>query len=384
MSIQHTRFIHCADLHLDSRMESHLSPYQAQNRRKELLQTFSRMVSYAQHHQICGILISGDLFDTAQFSSLTVSTLLHYIEEHPQIDFLYLPGNHDINGTAFFSCHTNWPENLWILCSSPGDSGSSHPHMITHKRYGIITITGLTGSVSQLPFLSDAQINLVMLHGQISMYGNSVHADNCLNYSLKDLSGRNIDYIAAGHIHQFQSGSIDSRGTYCYSGCLEGRGFDECGEKGFVLLDIAEDSLTGLSQVDFQFIPFAARQHFDLLLDVSGAADYHSIEQQVDKILSDIESKHLVRLKLGGRISPDLNPHPDWLLQKYQDDFYFLQIEDCTHPAICYEDYRYDSSLKGEFIRLVLSDSDLPEEDKEKIIMEGLHALSGEEILLNP
>ena len=99
--------------------------------------------------------------------------------------------------------------------------------------------------------------------------------------------------------------------------------------------------------------------------------------------MRSVDSSNLVRLKLSGRISPELNPHPDWLLQKYADDFYFLHIEDCTRPIICYEDYRYDSSLKGEFIRLVLSDPDLTEEDREKIIMEGLHILSGEEIPLS-
>lgn len=384
MSIQHTRFIHCADLHLDSRMESHLSPYQAQNRRKELLQTFSRMVSYADQHQICGILISGDLFDTAHVSSSAVSTFLHCIEDHPQIDFLFLPGNHDSGNRIFFSSDTDCPDNLWIFQSSPTDSGQAQPHTVVQKNYGCITITGLTGPVSQLPALSDSRINLVMLHGQIDTYGISRNSDNCLHYSVKDLSGKHIDYVAAGHIHQHQSGQIDSRGIYCYSGCLEGRGFDECGEKGFVLLDIITDDTDRTSHLDFEFVPFASRQHLDFSADITGAADYQSIERMVDLILSDIDSSHLVRLKLSGRISPDLNPHADWLLQKYEGDFYFLHIEDCTRPIIYYEDYRYDSSLKGEFIRLVLSDPDLKEEDKEKIILEGLHVLSGEEILLMP
>lgn len=383
MSLQHTRFIHCADLHLDSRMESHLSPFQAQNRRKELLLTFSRMLSYAEQHQICAILICGDLFDTAQVSPAAVSTFLHCIQEHPRIDVLYLPGNHDNRGLSLFSYGTEWPDNLQIFQSSSIEAESVHSHTVLQKTYGCITITGLTGPASQLPPLSASQTNLVMLHGQIDTYEASGDSDNCLHYSVRDLSGRNIDYIAAGHIHQYQFGPIDNRGIFCYSGCLEGRGFDECGEKGFVLLDITANAADSPSQLDFQFIPFAARQHINLNLDITGASDYQAIEQKVDEILSDIDSSHLVRLKFCGRISPELNPHPDWLLQKYAEDFYFLRIEDCTRPIIHYEDYRCDSSLKGEFIRLVLSDPELKEEDREKIIMEGLHALSGEEILLS-
>lgn len=388
--MQHTIFIHCADLHLGSRMEAHLSAFQAQNRRKELFQTFSRMTAYAEENHVQGILISGDLFDTSRVSPSAVSDFLHCVHEHPAIDFLYLPGNHDCCGPFLLPCDGEWPDNLWIFQSptqyftGPQSGTEACRHTILQKEYGSVTVTGLTGPADQLPALDPSRINLVMLHGYLESHelSDSSDGDRSFRYSLKDLAGKYIDYIAAGHIHQYRSGSIDKRGSYCYSGCLEGRGFDECGEKGFVLLDIIPDRHAHAS-VNFHFVPFAYRQLFDLSLDITGSVDYHDIEQHVQAVLEPIDSTHLVRLKLNGRISPELNPHPDWLLQKYADSFYFLHIEDCTRPILLYEDYRYDNSLKGEFIRLVLSDSDLTESDREKIIMEGLHVLSGEEIPLN-
>ena len=39
-------------------------------------------------------------------------------------------------------------------------------------------------------------------------------------------------------ISSYSTGEIDERGKYAYSGCLEGRGFDETGDKGFVLIDV--------------------------------------------------------------------------------------------------------------------------------------------------
>ena len=401
MDMTHTRFIHCADLHLDSCMESHLSPLQAQRRRQELLQTFSHMAAYAASHQVRGILISGDLFDTEQVSLSTISELLHCIHEHPQIDFLYLPGNHDSGCISRLFISMDLPDNFWFLRSCQAaalfhsedskdipssvfmaEDNSVSEHTVPGKTYGSIRITGLTGDISELPVLPPSQINVVMLHGQIDTYGTDHGSDNFFHYSLKEMSGHNIDYAAAGHIHQYHSGRIDSRGVYCYSGCLEGRGFDECGEKGFVLLDIVSDEHGGFSRLDFQFIPFASRYFYDIGIDITGADSYRFIEQKADAVLSSIASIHLVRVKLNGKISPDLNPHPDWLQQRYSEDFYFLRIEDHTRPVIHYEDYRYDSSLKGEFIRLVLSAPDLSEEDKEKIILEGIHSLSGEEVLL--
>ena len=41
--------------------------------------------------------------------------------------------------------------------------------------------------------------------------------------------------------------------------------------------------------------------------------------------------------------------------------------------------YKKDISLKGEFIRLVLS-QDLPQEEQRQIITTGIKALSGEEV----
>ena len=42
--------------------------------------------------------------------------------------------------------------------------------------------------------------------------------------------------------------------------------------------------------------------------------------------------------------------------------------------------YQNDISLKGEFIRLVLDQKDLTEEEKSKVISTGIRALSGEDI----
>ena len=46
------KLIHCADLHLDSKMNRYLTTEQAKERNAELLHTFRRMVSYAKMHQV--------------------------------------------------------------------------------------------------------------------------------------------------------------------------------------------------------------------------------------------------------------------------------------------------------------------------------------------
>jgi hypothetical protein len=42
--------------------------------------------------------------------------------------------------------------------------------------------------------------------------------------------------------------------------------------------------------------------------------------------------------------------------------------------------YVWDETLKGEFVRFVLGAEEIPEEEKEAVILYGIRALSGEEL----
>ena len=46
------KIIHCADLHLDSKMTSNLSKEQAKERKMEILRTYSRMIEYAKNNDV--------------------------------------------------------------------------------------------------------------------------------------------------------------------------------------------------------------------------------------------------------------------------------------------------------------------------------------------
>ena len=70
------KILHCADIHLDSVMESNLSPEQAKERKRELLLGFADMVRYGAEHDARAVLIAGDVYDksvpTAEAICLTV------------------------------------------------------------------------------------------------------------------------------------------------------------------------------------------------------------------------------------------------------------------------------------------------------------------------
>ena len=359
------RLIHTADLHLDSVMTRNLDRTKAHERRRELLETFVRMVEYASEKQVRAILIAGDMFDTPAVSKGTRQEVLYTMENHPQIDFLYLRGNHD--GDGFLSSMDSYPANLKLF----GPSWTSY-------RYGDVVITGAELGGANAETLPDSLIlekkdtNIVMLHGQLTGYASTGEAAETI--SMPGLKGRGIDYLALGHIHSYAEGRIDERGRYCYCGCPEGRGFDETGRKGFVLLDADG------GEVRSTFIPFASRQIVEVPVDVSDAL---TTLEAVDIIAgADLpaDGRDLVKLTLKGQLSPEADLDIVSIGRQFEDRYYSLRVKDETTLRINYEDYRYDHSLKGEFIRRVLSSGE-DEEVQRQVIRCGLKALSGENIV---
>jgi hypothetical protein len=61
-------------------------------------------------------------------------------------------------------------------------------------------------------------------------------------------------------------------------------------------------------------------------------------------------------------------------------DYYFVEIKNKTRRAYNANMVEGDVSIRGEFIRTVLSLEGYTDEEKDKIISKGLKALSGREV----
>ena len=361
------KIIHCADLHLDSKMTSNLSKEQAKERKNEILRTFTRMVDYAKKNNVKIILIAGDLFDTRNVSAMVRNTVRDVIVQNEDIDFLYLRGNHDSDN--FLSKMEEIPQNLYLF----GDVWTTYS-------YGKIRIVGLElNSQNSLTaynslVLDHDTFNIVTMHGQLAGYRNK---DKAEIISLDDLKNKNIDYLALGHVHGFHMDKMDNRGIYCYPGCLEGRGFDECEQKGLVVLDIDDDTL----KTNVNFVPMGYRTNYTLLVDVTGVTTTQEAAMRIDKAIQQNKyaSSSLVKVVLYGEVNVECELDTRFLQEQFADYFYFIKVTDETKLLVNYKDYEGDISLKGEFVRLV-SASDLTEEEKSMVIRAGILALQGEEI----
>ena len=355
------KLIHCADVHLDSRMESGLPVDKAGERRLELLRTFTRMTEQAAEDGVEAILLCGDVFDGKTISSRAKNCVLDAIVQHPQIMFYYLQGNHDQGG--FLDSISSLPDNLRTFGPD-----------WTFYEQGDVVITGVEwpesgrDRIMERLSLQKDRINIVMLHGMAAEYGARDQSDV---FSLRQLRDRNIDYLALGHIHSFRLERLDERGRWCYCGCLEGRGFDECGQKGYVELEVERGNIVP------KFVPFACRNLHEVPVDITGLMTQEEIQRRIRRTVQDIPSKDMVKICLTGETVPEAEKDVVWIQKWLEEEFYFLKVKDETLLLIHPEDYRYDVSLKGEFVRLVLA-SDLPDEEKREILRRGVRALERE------
>ncbi|MBR7099177.1 MAG: metallophosphoesterase [Clostridia bacterium] len=350
------KLIHCADLHLDSPMESNLPAEKARERRSEILSTFAELVRHADENGADAILIAGDLFDSKRTTRKTEQYVLELIKKHPALSFFYLAGNHD-SGSSL-STSAQLPENLYTF----GNEWTSYA-------LGDVYITGSEQPDPSTLELPEGKINILLLHGQQKETGTA-GADII---PFRQYRNRHIDYMALGHLHAYREATLDDRGVACYSGCPEGRGFDECGQKGYVLLEIAHQKVT------HTFVPFARRTLHEITCDLSGCETQLEIENRLLTATEGIPSSDLIKIILIGSCSPQLLMDLPRLQQLLSERFYFVKPVNRTHLEIHPEDYAHDISLKGEFVRRVMASS-FSKKQKEEIIACGFRALGGEEL----
>lgn len=351
------KLIHCADIHLDSPMETNLSADKARERKLEIRSTFARLVRVASDEGVEAILIAGDLFDGARVTKSTENYVLDLIASYPMIDFYYLSGNHD-QGSALANA-AELPANLYTF----GKLWSTY-------RRGNIAITGAAVPDADTLSLNKDDVNILLLHGQ-ERRSAGVAGEDIIH--LGRFKNKNIDYAALGHIHEHRVLRLDARGVAAYSGCLEGRGFDECGTKGYVLLDIEN------GRVSHRFVPFATRTLHTVECDVTGFTSALDLEGRMLASVQNIPTKDMVKVILTGTVPAEATLDLAHLRGVLAERFYFAKVKNETRLSINAEDYAHDISLKGEFVRRVMASS-LPENEKERVIACGFRALSGEEL----
>ncbi|WP_308578699.1 metallophosphoesterase [uncultured Oribacterium sp.] len=405
------KLIHTADLHLDSAFRSRFTKEEAENRRQKQLMAWKELLSFAVEKKVQGILIAGDLFDSPVVSHGTMDFFLSTISEHPEISFFYLRGNHDTENT--FCYQENLPKNLFLFSEKGKKYRLNDRLLLAGVEYGTKDISfgeneGATQGAGQAAEqgvgqenahgaealskseseseeeskflkLKEEDCNILLLHGALyqgTPKGEAVQGEEGI--FLKNLEKLPLSYIALGHIHKGGEGKLNNGALWAYPGCLQGRGFDEEGERGFLYLKVEEEK----KEIRKEFIPIKQGEfrilEIELLEDEGTLACLKKIEVEMEK--AGIAKEDSLRIILKGKKGLEQERNLRYLQLQLQDSVFFLEIRDECELSWNREEAMKEKSLKGEFLRVLAAADNLSKEEQEEIIALGMGLLQGGEL----
>ena len=386
------RLIHTADLHLDSAFSSRFSKEEAEERRRNLLIAWNKLLQYGIERKVQAILISGDLFDSPVVSRSTMEIFLSSIRKNPEISFFYLRGNHDTKNT--FRFRDDLPKNLFLF-SKEGKKYRLKEKLVLlgQEFYGtesllelpeepeelveeeLLSPSSAKDAVQSIWNLKEEDCNILMLHGALREGGPEVQNEQGI--SLKQLSRYPIHYLALGHIHKREEGKCGSL-NYIYPGCLQGRGFDEEGEKGFYYLEIEEET----KEIKAEFVPLKEGAFRIIPLFLSEEDGTLDAEEKIRESLKKegAEAKDSVRIILKGEKRAGEERNLRYLEKQLEEEYAYIEIKEETKLKLRKEEFIHEKGLKGEFLRMVCESESLSEEEKEKLMILGIGLLQGEEL----
>lgn len=230
------RFIHAADLHLDSPFQGirHIAPeHIARELREATFRAFDGIIDLCIERDVEGLLIAGDVFDSADRS---LSAQLRFIQGLERLDAegiqsFVCHGNHDpLDGwtarlTFPDSCHRFGPE---IGDAPLGGDGRATVYGISYPQRNVFQ--DLTPHFERR---AGDGFAIGLLHANV---GNTAH-ESYAPASLENLTRTGMDYWALGHVH---TRAILKRANpmVVYPGNTQGRHPNESGARGVYVVDV--------------------------------------------------------------------------------------------------------------------------------------------------
>lgn len=272
------KLLHSADWHLDAPMTGH-SPEQAEILRSQLRQIPEKIARLCVAGCCDMLVLSGDLFDgpcTKQSVTAVKAAL-----ESVKVPVIITPGNHDFCTADSPYLTESWPANVHIF-TKPEITALSFPELDC-------TVYGAGYETMDCPGLlkgfragTDTKWHIGVLHAE----ANNAASNYC-PITRHQIQESGLSYLALGHIHKL--GSLRAADTVCaWPGCPMGRGFDELGPKGMIIVTLDDT-------VNASFLPLDTPRFYDEEIEAGDNA-----AAAVESLLPAVESSDHYRITLTG------------------------------------------------------------------------------------
>lgn len=229
------KFIHAADLHLDSPFLGLTSlPAQLAARvRRSTFDAATKIFDRALAEHVDFVLLAGDLFDRAEQS---VAAQAYLFDQFTRLQTAQIPvvisfGNHDYATDQHQV--VAYPDNVTVfgpqVTTTTLTLGSGETVAISGFSYPQRWVTADVAATYPAHAATDWHIG--MLHGAVTTGGVN---DHYAPFTLAELQPKHYDYWALGHIHQHQV--LATQPPIVYAGNPQGRAVNETGARGAYLV----------------------------------------------------------------------------------------------------------------------------------------------------
>lgn len=291
------RFIHAADIHLDSPLHG-LSAYPdapAEQLRGASREAFSQLVGTAIDERVDFVVIAGDLYDG---DWPDFNTGLYFCAQMGRLQRAGIPafvlfGNHDAE--SHMTRALRLPDNVRRFSATECQLHRIDELKVAlhgrsfHQRDTTENLAAGYGAPLRGWF------NIGVLH--TALQGHQDHASYA-PCTLDELHAKGYDYWALGHVHEHRVWTGAS--TICFPGNLQGRSIRETGRRGAVLVTVGDDRRP---QVERLFVDLLRWEH--VVVDLSACDSVDALGIAVGHALSglleiDPQVPRAVRVSLEG------------------------------------------------------------------------------------
>ena len=274
------KFIHTADIHLDSPLLG-LQKYPGapvEQIRGATRQALQALVELALGEDVAFVLIAGDLYDgdwkdynTGLFLSAQMTKL-----REAGVKVFIVDGNHD--AASHMTKHLRLPENVRRL-------SSRNPESIELGDLGVV-VHGHSFSIkavsddlaAKFPQAIPGLFNIGLLH--TSATGRPGH-EPYAPCTLDELLSKGYDYWALGHVHQREV--LHREPWVLFAGNIQGRHVRETGPKGCTLVTVDDGKVVSLEHQDLDVLRWSVCE-----VDASGA---ENAQEALDLVLKRLEEE---------------------------------------------------------------------------------------------
>ncbi|KUP09347.1 hypothetical protein Q73_03475 [Bacillus coahuilensis m2-6] len=337
------RFIHCADLHLDSPFIGLTGiPSKVFDRiHQSTFLSFERIISVAIDKQVDFICISGDLFDGEDRSIKAQVRLQKQLNRlhHAGIPCFILHGNHDHLSGKWVTLEL--PENVTVFKEDVEEKSffSKSGERVTISGFSYGTRQVFDRKITDYPVAKGEGYHIGMLHG--SEGTKSGEHIPYAPFTIEELLGKKMDYWALGHIHKRQILHEDP--YIVYPGNIQGRSMKESGEKGCYLVEMnsvsTEATFYSTNAILFEKISVEVSESLTLTELINKLEEWKNRRRQEQR-------SNLIEFELVGDFSPSLQRSLEEIVETLQDreeeEEYFVWV-----TGITYSQAKNESSLQA-------------------------------------